>query len=987
MAGVNMTIRSAIYHLIGFLAFAFACALFASAVLAGEISPGLESKIQASKAYEMIRVVIIPESDKNQAAFKSSLNANYKKLSDRRRAAIDRLKENAEKSQQPLKGILNSLEKTRQAKNIKYFWIDNLIEAEIRSDKLKTISNNPFVKSIEVYPEIEPVPAPKSRIESLSSSVGVEVNLSAINADSAWVLGYDGSGRIVCSFDSGVDGDHPALSSNYRGNKGYSARECWYPGVDTSTYPHDFPEAGTSRAHGTHTTGIMVGHDDATGDTIGVAPGADWIAALAIDVPGASIFDAFQWAADPDGNPNTVTDIPDVINHSYGIKDIGCSELFWGVIDNLEDGLGVVNVFSAGNEGNTANAIRSPANRAEDSITNFAIGAVYAPDSSIWSGSSRGPSNCDGISIKPNVVAPGQSVRSSEPNNVYAIRSGTSASAPHVSGAVAILRQKNPDATVDEIKTALLNSAHDLGTAGPDNTYGWGLIDIVKALEELTLLTTPSLQVKGFDIPHINPGDQLDLTMSIKNIGADAFNVIADFSNPETGVNLITTQVNFGTINRNGSVTGASPLTLSFDNEIEINRYYTIDMLISANGGYGHAQILKFYVGSRGERSYYTHQNETISFTISNYGAFGFNDNSYTPFGYSGFQFGSSVNDMYEGAFLLGTDSAHVSDGAHNVAQELDGDFFVTGGGTIQSTTSGIYSDQETVSSFDDSYAENPLGVSIVQKSYAWDTAPDDKFIILEYIITNDNITDITDLYAGLYFDWDINVWSQNHGRPVASEDLGYVCWASVTDSSDFRGVRALNPEGMFNHEILLSPAETYGSFFHEGLKFRGLAIDFRPYYNGVIDVAHITSTGPFSLSPGQSDTAAFSIIGGDAWDDFITNAQRAQVVYDLLPTDVNDDGPALPGTFALYQNFPNPFNPATTISFSLPKSGNVKVEVFDILGRVVKTLEDKIYPAGRHEVEWDGTDESGASAASGIYFYRVTYENTSLTRKMVLMK
>ncbi|MEE9443849.1 MAG: S8 family serine peptidase [candidate division Zixibacteria bacterium] len=982
-----MTIRSAIYHLIGFLAFAFACALFASAVLAGEISSGLESKIQTNKTNAMIRVVIVPKSEHNQAAFKSSLNANFKKLSDRRRAAIEQLKENAEKSQQPLKSILNSFVNNGQARNIKYFWIDNLIEAEIRSDKLKILANNSFIKSIEAYPEIEPVPAPKSGIESLSTSVGVEINLSAINADSAWALGYDGSGRIVCSFDSGVDGDHPALSSNYRGNKGYSARECWYPGIDTSTYPHDFPEAGSSRAHGTNTTGIMVGHDDATGDTIGVAPGADWIAALAIDVPGASIFDAFQWAADPDGNPNTVTDIPDVINHSYGIKDIGCSELFWGVIDNLEDGLGIVNVFSAGNEGTTANAIRSPANRAEDSITNFAIGAVYAPDSSIWSASSRGPSNCDGVSIKPNVVAPGQSVRSCEPNNVYAIRSGTSAAAPHVSGAVAILRQKNPDATVDEIKTALLNSAHDLGTAGPDNTYGWGLIDIVKALEELTMLTTPSLQVKGFDIPHINPGDQLDLTMTIKNIGADAFNVTADFSNPESGVNLITSQISFGAIGRNGSATGGSLLMISFDNSIEINRYYIVDMLITADGGYSKVQTLKFYVCSRGERSYYDHQNETIAFTISNYGVFGFNDNSYTPLGYSGFQFGSAINDMYEGAFLIGTDSAHVSDGAHNVAQELDSDFFVTGGGTIQSTTSGIYADQETVSSFDDSYAENPLGISIVQKSYAWNSAPDDKFIILEYIITNNNITDITGLYAGLYFDWDINVFSQNHGRPVDSEDMGYVCWASASDSSDFRGVRILNPEGMFNHEILISPVETYGSFFHEGLKFRGLATDFRPFYNGVVDAAHITSTGPFSLSPGQSDTAAFAIVGGDAWDDFIANAQRAQVVYDLLPTDVDDDNPILPGTFALYQNFPNPFNPATTISFSLPKSGNVKIEVFDILGRVVKTLDNKKYPAGRHEVVWDGMDGSGQAVASGIYLYRVSHDNTSLTRKMVLLK
>jgi hypothetical protein len=90
---------------------------------------------------------------------------------------------------------------------------------------------------------------------------------------------------------------------------------------------------------------------------------------------------------------------------------------------------------------------------------------------------------------------------------------------------------------------------------------------------------------------------------------------------------------------------------------------------------------------------------------------------------------------------------------------------------------------------------------------------------------------------------------------------------------------------------------------------------------------------------------------------------------------------------FSLDQNYPNPFNPITKIEFVLSRSGQVKIEIFNILGEKVKTLMDQHLKAGRQLVEWDGKDESGEEVASGVYFYRLQTKDFAETKKMVLMK
>jgi len=99
-------------------------------------------------------------------------------------------------------------------------------------------------------------------------------------------------------------------------------------------------------------------------------------------------------------------------------------------------------------------------------------------------------------------------------------------------------------------------------------------------------------------------------------------------------------------------------------------------------------------------------------------------------------------------------------------------------------------------------------------------------------------------------------------------------------------------------------------------------------------------------------------------------------------------DSVSLVSTFNLYQNYPNPFNPSTTIEFSIPERAKVKFVIYDIFGRVVKTLiNDSEYEPGLHKVQWDGKDDQGKYVASGIYFYRLQANDFVSAKKMVLVK
>lgn len=103
--------------------------------------------------------------------------------------------------------------------------------------------------------------------------------------------------------------------------------------------------------------------------------------------------------------------------------------------------------------------------------------------------------------------------------------------------------------------------------------------------------------------------------------------------------------------------------------------------------------------------------------------------------------------------------------------------------------------------------------------------------------------------------------------------------------------------------------------------------------------------------------------------------------------TSVNSDVTAAPSEYELSQNYPNPFNPSTVIEYRVPEAANVKLQVFNIQGQLVKTLADKLQNAGSYKVTWNGTDMNGAVVPTGVYFYQIEANDFAQVRRLVFMR
>ncbi len=457
-------------------------------VNAAVIHESLQAELDRLNAGETVEAIAFFNHQADIASLNQQLKQIRATLAERNRRVIIELQEAATDTQPVMIAYLDELKARDIVKDYRMFWIANMFHLRATRDGIEALVAHPDLDILYANIPIELIePVEYESDESLL--LIHEIGLERINALAAWEHGWTGEGRVVMNIDTGVDGTHPALSERFRGDVDGDGDydESWLDPYDTEW---DFPQDGGS--HGTHTMGTICGRSD-RGDTIGVAIDALWIASAAVDRGGINrtiqdILISFEWAVDPDGDRHT-QDNPDAIGNSWGIPDdIGwpdCDETFWQVIDNVE-AAGSVVIFSAGNE--AFNGLRSPADRADTYINVFSVGAVDGnnPDLPIAGFSARGPTECaeGDLAIKPEVVAPGVSVRSSVPGDGYATMSGTSMASPHVTGSVAVMRQANPDLDVDTIKEILISTAHDLPFDDPDgeeNTFGHGIIDLYEA--------------------------------------------------------------------------------------------------------------------------------------------------------------------------------------------------------------------------------------------------------------------------------------------------------------------------------------------------------------------------------------------------------------------------------------------------------------------------------------------------------------------------
>ncbi|MEU4267409.1 S8 family serine peptidase [Streptomyces sp. NPDC026092] len=393
-------------------------------------------------------------------------------------AAFASLRAGAARSQSSLTRYLDRAKVGYEA-----YWIANAVKVTGGKDLVEKLAARPDVASIrqERHYALDTVAQGAVTAEA---AVTAEWGVKDIKADQVWER-YDnrGEGIVVANIDSGVQYDHPDLKGNYRGNLGdgtFSHDYNWYDptGQCTGGAPCD------NNGHGTHTMGTIAGAGG-----VGVAPGATWIAAKGCEARScsdSSLLKSGQWILAPtDRNgENPRPDLaPDIVNNSWG----GGNTTFYQDIIESWNAAGIFEAFAAGNAGNgtTCSTTEAPGAQAPA----YGVGA-YDVNGKIAAFSGFGPSRVDG-SMKPNISAPGVDVRSTWPGSGYRAISGTSMATPHVAGAVALLWSSAPSliGNIDATRAALNTTARDVddthcgGTAGANNVWGEGKLDILAAVD------------------------------------------------------------------------------------------------------------------------------------------------------------------------------------------------------------------------------------------------------------------------------------------------------------------------------------------------------------------------------------------------------------------------------------------------------------------------------------------------------------------------
>ena len=265
-------------------------------------------------------------------------------------------------------------------------------------------------------------------------------------------------------------------------------------------------------------------------------------------------------------------------------------------------------------------------------------------------------------------------------------------------------------------------------------------------------------------------------------------------------------------------------------------------------------------------------------------------------------------------------------------------------------------------------------------------------------IVDISNPSDITE--AGFY-DTYPNPASQYEG---AWGTYPYFSSGKVLISDDEFGLFVVYFEGAVETGIAVSPTTLMFDTTHVGATTQQ-SFDIQNIGINVLTVTDIQSGDPafttnltsFSLNPGENQTVTVTFAPLTAGD---YNAQLLILNDDPLNDSLSislsgvadnatgiNDATSLPTTFAVSPNFPNPFNPSTTIAYQLAGTAFVRLEIYDMLGQKIRTLVHQQLPAGYYQAVWDGRNDQGVQAGSGLYLYRFTAGNVTTVRKMVMLK
>ena len=551
------------------------------------IDPVLHNVLNESDN-EMIRVNIIFKSQIDI----EKLKARGEDIGDkqmRRSVLVDELKLFSEKKQSDVMSILLAEERNNRVSDIRNHWLSNAITCTTNRDVIFLLSEHPDIELIS----IDGVTQCAVDNEQLTmNSEQLTDNVSMVNADKVWDLGYTGKGVIVAIVDSGVNYNHVDLADHlWDGGAQYPNHG--YNVIDNNNDPMD------NFGHGTHCAGTICG-DGTSGLATGMAPDATLMCIKVLDDYGYGSTSSFNA-----GMEFAIEHQADIISMSIGVMNASVADktLMRNTCVNALQ-LGVIAAVAAGNDKNmmmvpVPNNVRTPGNcpppwlhpdqqgNPGDLSCVVSVGAIDENETPYSEGSmgpvtwtdtqfNDYPYNPNIGLIRPDVCAPGVMIQSlsHSSNDGYSVKSGTSMATPCVAGVMALLLEKQNDLSPADICMTLEMTAKKFEDT-KSNVTGSGLIDAFKAI---TNLQKGHLTFSGFSINdddynnngNLNAGENVKLSLNFHNDSdATLSNIKAVISCNNDIVNITDEEAEIDNIAADEEITLLDEFEFSVDDNAE----------------------------------------------------------------------------------------------------------------------------------------------------------------------------------------------------------------------------------------------------------------------------------------------------------------------------------------------------------------------------------------------------------------------------------
>jgi len=805
-------------------------------------------------------------------------------------------------------------------------------------------------------------------------SLSTQYAITNIQAEAAWGVNTTtarGDTNVVIGItDTGTEPTHPDLINNIKHNyadmigggdtdgDGYIDN---FSGWDLGENDND--PTYNANSHGVHVSGIAAATVDNGIGIAGVGFKCKFLPVKITDAAGTltKSYEGITYAADHGCA---------VINCSWG--GIGGGQMGQDVIDYATINKNSLVVAAAGNDG--VDEVFYPA------AYNYVISVANTKSDDRRSSSSN-------YNYTVDVCAPGESIYSTYPVNGYSSQTGTSMSSPCVAGAAAIVKSFYPSYSALQIGERLkvtCDNIYPLMNPIYANKLGGGRINLFKAL---TQGDSPSVIMTQRNFTDNNDntfiiGDTLRITGNYTNYLGPTTNLTATLSTTSPYVSIIDGSTTLGAINTLGIANNNSdPYTVKILSSAPANQS-VLFKLTYTDPSTSYTANEFFYVTVNVD--YVNITINDVATSIASNGRIGYSQDGQV--GGLGFNYMNNGTILYEAGLMVGVSGTQVSDAIRGVTTpEADFQSVLA----ARNTLPAVFSEFDVDGTFKDNLASAPLPISVNHKAFAWSTAGNRKFVIVQYIIKNTGTTGLTNLFAGIFADWDINstTFASNRASFDVANKMGYAFYTGTNGT--YAGIKLLTNSAPVVHYAVDNVAGGAGGADLNTGGYDGnekyLTLSTNRADAGVAgagaDVIDIVSSGPFSVSAGDSIRVAFALIAGDNLTDIQTSAVNAQTKYDGLYAPlgiskiVNDDTDGM-------IVYPNPADNQSFIDVTIAEEARVELKIFNIFGQEIKIIASGEMQAGSHLFV-----NELSSLASGLYYYQLMVGSKKLVQKFMVNK